>query len=720
MNRRTRACVQLEQLEPRLFLSGTLGSDLMQQAQTVDLDPIESLVINDTIIAGADGDIYRFVAAATGTILLDFSSDVAMDSLVSVFSSRGRRVRLRDQLSDDPLRTLATLKVKEGRVYYLQANGSDDAAATFTATITGTPKDDISAEFELARELSLRRGKGKGRGTLNYDGDRDVFRLVAPNDGPMTINLLGPTRGAAADLELIVYDAQGDEVARDGGDGPTASISLNVAPDDVYFVEVTGSYEGTKSPRYSLNVLLPRDAQGNTNDRAFVPRMRKGMGKAKGSLDYDGDVDVFSLVANVTGRMTVDISGIGWLSEITSNINVHNAQGELVALVDAPEVGQAAGVSADVQQGEVYYFNVSAGDNQTTGKYLLTFEVRAEPEPAPDVTAPVVTVNGLTTTDTTPTLTGTVDDAGATIEVTVNGQTFTATNNGATWTINWPTALIEGTYNVSVTATDTDGNAGTDTTTNELTIEPAPDVTAPVVTVNGLTTTDTTPTLTGTVDDAGATIEVTVNGQTFTATNNGATWTINWPTALIEGTYNVSVIATDAAGNAGTDTTTNELTIDAPVATTAIVAVDNSTALTGYVTQDIVIDTATDWLSVEFTLTLTGGTIYQDISGGATPPTAAVIAGTPSLEFDTFVSGGGTVDGTVPSFAGPVVMDAEEIDVTFFTTSTADIGTLELARITLSDDATGSFQFTYYTAGTGPATALTVSGTITNGVMTIV
>ena len=66
---------------------------------------------------------------------------------------------------------------------------------------------------------------------------------------------------------------------------------------------------------------------------------------------------------------------------------------------------------------------------------------------------------------------------------------------------------------------------------------------------------------------------MTVNGTTYAATNNGdGTWTLADDTiapALADGTYDVSVTATDALGNVGTDASTNELTVDttAPVVT---------------------------------------------------------------------------------------------------------------------------------------------------------
>jgi hypothetical protein len=205
-------------------------------------------------------------------------------------------------------------------------------------------------------------------------------------------------------------------------------------------------------------------------------------------------------------------------------------------------------------------------------------------------TPPVVTVNSLITNDNTPALTGTVSITTATVKVTVNGQTYTAKNNGnGTWTLadnTITTALADGTYDVKATATSTYGSTGTDTTTNELTV----DTKAPTVAVTPLTTKDNTPQLTGTVDDPTAIVKVTVNGQTYTAKNNGdGTWTLadnTITTALADGTYNVTATATDTAGNIGTDATTNELTVDtkAPVVTvTPLTTKDNTPQLTGTV-----------------------------------------------------------------------------------------------------------------------------------------
>ncbi|MBL7650477.1 MAG: flagellar protein, partial [Candidatus Hydrogenedentes bacterium] len=169
-------------------------------------------------------------------------------------------------------------------------------------------------------------------------------------------------------------------------------------------------------------------------------------------------------------------------------------------------------------------------------------------------------VNSLTTSDTTPALSGTIDDTTATISVTVDGNAYAGANNGnGTWTLADNTIappLSNGTFDVAVTATDSLGNTANDATTNELEI----DATAPTVTVSVLATSDTRPQLTGTVSTPAATITVDVGGQNgLAATNNGdGTWTLADDTinpGLADGVYNV--IARATFGGTGTDSTTN-------------------------------------------------------------------------------------------------------------------------------------------------------------------
>ncbi|WP_228132019.1 Ig-like domain-containing protein, partial [Acinetobacter baumannii] len=142
----------------------------------------------------------------------------------------------------------------------------------------------------------------------------------------------------------------------------------------------------------------------------------------------------------------------------------------------------------------------------------------------------------------------------------VDGVDYPAVNNGdGTWTLadNTLPTLADGPHTITVTATDAAGNVGNDTAVVTI------DTSLPVVSLDDLTTNDTTPALTGAIDDPTATVVVNVDGIDYPATNNGdGTWTLadNTLPALIDGPHTVAVTATDPAGNTATDTAT--LTID--------------------------------------------------------------------------------------------------------------------------------------------------------------
>jgi hypothetical protein len=134
---------------------------------------------------------------------------------------------------------------------------------------------------------------------------------------------------------------------------------------------------------------------------------------------------------------------------------------------------------------------------------------------------------------------------------------------GGTWGVS-ATTLSTGVHEVVATITDAAQNIGSAAQT--LTIGPAPspgDVTAPSLAIDGgstRSTTDLTPSITGTTDEAGgSTVKVTVGGQTLHATvGTGGVWGVV-PSALSAGPHLVVASISDAAHN--TRTTTQVITI---------------------------------------------------------------------------------------------------------------------------------------------------------------
>ena len=140
-------------------------------------------------------------------------------------------------------------------------------------------------------------------------------------------------------------------------------------------------------------------------------------------------------------------------------------------------------------------------------------------------------------------------------------------------------------------------------------------------------------------------------------------------------------------------------------------------------TQDIIFNTNTDWLSGEIILELDTGTIYQDPGGSNVSPNPAGFGFFPSLEFDTYLSGSPSVSilsGALNLGGSPSArFDVTVLDATWFSLTSNDIGSLTLARVTLSEDASGTWSILAYSAGDGPDAPLGIGGTISGGVMII-
>lgn len=180
-----------------------------------------------------------------------------------------------------------------------------------------------------------------------------------------------------------------------------------------------------------------------------------------------------------------------------------------------------------------------------------------------DNSSPVITVDNLLTNNTLPTITGTIDDSIvlSNFSISVNGNLYTPTVTSVplfpdTWSVTVTTPIPQGIYNVIASATDEAGNAGSDSTTNELEI----DTTLPVVDLNELQTNNRRPVLTGTVTDPNnrpTSVSVTISGTgvffSNVTVNPDGTWATPAPSVdIADGTYTVIATGTDGAGNIST------------------------------------------------------------------------------------------------------------------------------------------------------------------------
>ncbi|PLX95818.1 MAG: hypothetical protein C0621_03135, partial [Desulfuromonas sp.] len=258
-------------------------------------------------------------------------------------------------------------------------------------------------------------------------------------------------------------------------------------------------------------------------------------------------------VDTVAPTVTISSPLAGYVTTPSPSLSysVNDSSANIAVTVDTVPVSVVSGESLSLTEGG-HTINVTATDpagNSTVASRYITVDTTS-----PDVVITAPLAGFLTTT--TPTLSYSVNDSDASVDVAVDGVTVAVSSGD-------PLPLTQGTHVISVTATDTAGLSSSRHVTVKV------DTSAPTVTIsspaNGYETT-LTPTLSYSLSDSSATAVVTIDGNPVSVANGDTL-------SLTEGTHSVAVTATDAAGNSSAesvavtvDTTAPVVTIDAPVA----------------------------------------------------------------------------------------------------------------------------------------------------------
>ncbi len=257
----------------------------------------------------------------------------------------------------------------------------------------------------------------------------------------------------------------------------------------------------------------------------------------------------FSLVITVTGtpRLALDIGGTVRYADYVSGTGTTDLVFTHTVLSGDNDLDGIAVTGLGLNGGTLLDSNGNLA--QLTLPAVTTSGITV------DTLAPAGTVDSLTTNASQPAITGTIDDPAATIVVSP-GSVSATNNQDGTWSLaaGQITALSAG--NNTVTAVFTDAFARVSSASAIVILN----VTAPVVTINALSTSDNTPLVTGTCNVSNALIEVLVEGFTYTTGVSNGNWSVVVTNELSVGSRTATVTATDPAGNSSQDTATLEIT----------------------------------------------------------------------------------------------------------------------------------------------------------------
>lgn len=369
-----------------------------------------------------------------------------------------------------------------------------------------------------------------------------------------------------------------------------------------------------------------------------------------------------------------------------------------------------------------------AGNASSAGNFTLTIDTT--PPAAPVITSAEgligsetkLLANGGSTKSDNPKLSGT-GEPGATITVFDNDVrlgTATVQPNG-TWTFT-PTLLTDGPHKFTATATDVAGNTGIPSAGFTLTVDNLPptkpepptitDDANPItgIITNGITN-DTTPTFSGT-GSAGDVIAIYLDGRTEplgTATVGAdGTWSFTPTDPINPDSYQVTLTATDPAGNVSLRSDAVTLGIDTTPSAPPVITVVNDDV--GDVRGDLAAGAVTDDTTPTIRGTGSNGDIITLYNGSTVIGTATVAGGVWSITPNPALTNGSYTLTAIATDAAGNASDASN-SVSFTVNSTA----LKLPQVTdIEDDAgviIGSLTNNSVTDDTTP----TISGTGTPG-----
>ncbi|MEE8573915.1 MAG: Ig-like domain-containing protein, partial [Thermodesulfobacteriota bacterium] len=428
--------------------------------------------------------------------------------------------------------------------------------------VTGTIDDNTASVSVNGASAAVSAGSFTATGVALVDGANTITIVATDVAGNQVTILLAVSFLSDSTAPVVSIDAP-----TDGSTVTSGPVTVSgTVDDDSALVDVNGVSATVSGGAFiATGVIL---TEGSNTITATATDGAGNSSSASISVTLDSTAPVVTITAPADGSTTTDssITVSGSIDDDSASIDVNG----VTATVSAGAF-TATGVILAEGANTITVTAIDGAGNSSSASVSVTL----------DSTAPVVSIDapadGSTTTSGSTTVTGLIDDDSA--SVTVNGVSATVSAGAFTAT---GVTLAEGANTVTATATDGAGNSSSTSVSVSLdSIAPVVAITAPV---HGSRVAAGPVTVSGTVDDNSATVDVngvtaTVSAGSFTAT--GIT--------LAEGSNTITATATDVNGNSSSASVIIILDTVAPVVSISLPA-DGTVVSAGPITVSGFVD----------------------------------------------------------------------------------------------------------------------------------
>jgi hypothetical protein len=362
-------------LDAGAFSSGTGSYTLLAADITPSDDFSDNTSTTGSITVGGsrsgvvnidgDRDWFRIALIGGQTYRFNLDGTTLSDPTLALLNASGSRLAFNDDFSGR--NSQITFTATTSGTYFLDAGAYSSGTGSYTLLAANTTPvrttDDVAGNASTSARITA---GGSRTGVVNFNGDRDWFRIALTAGRTYRFNLNG---NSLADPTLALLSASGSQLAfNDDYNGRNPQITFTAATTGTYFLEAGAFSSGTGS--YTLlaadttPVRTTDDVAGNA---ATSAQIAVG-GSRSGVVNFNADHDWFRI--SLSAGRSYTFSAVG-SSLRDPTVSLRDANGNQRGFADDSGGSLNPILGFTTQVSGTYYLDVGSKNNVGSGAYTL-------------------------------------------------------------------------------------------------------------------------------------------------------------------------------------------------------------------------------------------------------------------------------------------------------------------------------------------------------------
>ena len=279
-------------------------SDIVDDHATNSVEGATPMTVGEpmqgTVDYDGDNDVFAFEVEEGVLYQIDVELGTLPDSWLELYDSDEFQLASNDDRGDASPASRVVWEAPSSGEYYVAVGGY--GVGSYTLTVEALDIVDDHANIESVEEATVVTVGEAMQGTVDYDGDNDVFAFEVEEGVLYQIDV---GLGTLLDSWLVIFDS--DEIVLasndDRDDDSPASRIVWEAPSSGEYYAVVGGY-GVGSYTLTVEALDIVDDHANSFEGATPATVGEAM---QGTVDYDGDEDFFVFEAEKGKIYQIDV-----------------------------------------------------------------------------------------------------------------------------------------------------------------------------------------------------------------------------------------------------------------------------------------------------------------------------------------------------------------------------------------------------------------------------